>query len=97
MLDHENSDNPFKNRREQITLWEGMAKTIIAPTQQVLTRTKELEQLGIKTKDAMHIACAIEAKSDYFITTDKKVLNKSVADVTIINPMEFVWRYFNES
>jgi len=97
MLNHENNDNPFKNRKEQIALWEGMSKTIIAPTPQILTQTKTIEKLGIKTKDAMHISCAIAANADYFITTDKKVLNKTVQGIEIINPMEFVRRAYSES
>jgi len=97
MLEQENNDNPYDDRREQIALWESVANTIVAPTQQILAQTKSIEQLGIKTKDAMHIACALDAGADYFITTDKKVLNKTVQGITIINPMEFVRRHFNVS
>ena len=97
ILEQENSDNPYDDRKEQIALWENIANTIIAPSPQILTQTKSIEQLGIKTKDAMHIACAIDAGADYFITTDKKVLNKTVQGITIINPMEFVRRHFNVS
>jgi predicted nucleic acid-binding protein len=49
--------------------------------------------LGIKKKDAVHIACALAADADYFITTDKKVLNKNIADIIIINPIDFLRRY----
>jgi len=97
MLEHENNDNPYDDRREQIALWESVANTIVAPTQQILAQTKLIEQMGIKTKDAMHIACALSAQADYFITTDKKVLNKTVQGITIINPMEFVRRHFDVS
>ena len=97
MLEHENGDNPYDDRKEQISLWENVANIIIAPTPQILAQTKFIEQLGIKTKDAMHIACALAAKADCFITTDKKVLNKAIQCITIINPMEFVRRHFNVS
>jgi len=97
MLTHENGDNPFKNRREQISLWESMARIVVAPAPEILLQTKTIEALDIKTKDAMHIACAIAAGADYFITTDKKVLNKNVQGITIINPMDFARRHFNES
>ena len=97
MLSHENNDNPFKNRKEQVALWERMSKIVIAPTPQILTQTKAIEKLGIKTKDAMHISCAIAANADYFITTDKKVLNKTVQGIEIINPMEFMRRAYSES
>jgi predicted nucleic acid-binding protein len=44
----------------------------------------------IKQKDSLHIACALEAKCKYFITTDKKILNKTVDNIIIINPIDFV-------
>jgi len=52
---------------------------------------------GIKEKDALHLACAIFAKSDYFITTDKKLLNKNVGEINIINPIDFLRRHYNEN
>lgn len=97
MLEHENGDNPYDDRKEQIALWENIANTIVVPSPQILVQTKSIEQLGIKTKDAMHIACALFANADYFVTTDKKVLNKAVQGIVIINPMEFVRRHFNVS
>ena len=53
-------------------------------------------ECGLKQKDASHIACAIYAKADYFLTTDKKILNKPVSDIQLINPVEFVRRYLDE-
>ena len=47
-------------------------------------------RLGIKEKDSLHIACAITNKCDYFITTDKKLLNKPIEKVKIINPINFI-------
>ena len=95
MLEYENGDNPYDDRREQIALWENIANIIVAPAQHILTQAKSIERLGIKTKDAMHIACALYAKADYFITTDKKLLNKTVQGIIVLNPMEFVRRHFN--
>jgi len=45
---------------------------------------------NIKPKDSLHLACAIEAKSDYFITTDNKILNKTIEDIIIIDPINFI-------
>jgi len=47
-------------------------------------------QTGIKKKDATHLACAIIAKCDYFITTDKRVLNYKTDEIKIVNPISFV-------
>jgi predicted nucleic acid-binding protein len=45
---------------------------------------------NIRPKDALHIACALEAKCGYFITTDKKILNKTIDHIVIFNPIDFV-------
>ncbi len=48
------------------------------------------EKLGIKTKDALHVSCAIEGKADYFVTTDIRLLKYSSDEVKIINPIELI-------
>jgi predicted nucleic acid-binding protein len=54
----------------------------------------EIMQTGIKNKDAIHLACAMFADCDYFITTDKRVLKYKSDKLKIVNPIEFVavWR-----
>ena len=56
--------------------------------------TEEIMKTGIKIKDATHLACAILAKCDYFITTDKRVINHTTDKIKIVNPIEFmrIWR-----
>ncbi len=51
-------------------------------------------ETGIKSFDAAHIACAISAKCDYFITTDKRILKYKTDRIQLLNPIEFVkiWR-----
>ena len=70
--------------------WKQIAKTDVDPTDEILMLGKEIMTLGIKDKDALHIACAIKADCDYFLTTDKKVLNKNVPNIKIINPIDFI-------
>jgi len=45
---------------------------------------------GIKAKDATHLACAICAKCDYFISTDKRLLNYASGKIKLLNPIDFV-------
>ena len=45
--------------------------------------------------DASHIACAIHLGVDYFLTTDKRILNKKIMDIRVMNPIDFVRGYFN--
>lgn len=46
---------------------------------------------GLKPKDALHIACAIEAGCSYFLTTDDFILKRMADqnDITVLNPIDF--------
>ena len=97
ILHYENSDNPYADRREQIGLWEGKAGDIVAYSAEISAKAREIMALGIKAKDALHLSCAICAGADCFITTDKKLLNKAVGGIYILNPIDFLRRYLNEN
>ena len=45
---------------------------------------------GIKLMDACHLACAIIAGCDYFITTDKRVLKYKSDKIKILNPISYI-------
>jgi len=90
MLDYENYYNPYDNRKIAIGNWKRVAKIDIEPTDEILQRATEIMKIGIKNKDALHLSCAIEARSDYFLTTDKRLLNKNLAEIKIINPIDFI-------
>jgi len=49
-------------------------------------------ELGLKSKDALHIACAIEMQCDYFITTDDQILNrmKNYREIGVVDATTFV-------
>ena len=96
ILHYENNDNPFADRKSQIALWEAVASKTVTYAPEILASSQAIMGLGIKSKDALHIACAIASNADFFITTDKKLLNKKVDGITIINPMDFIGRYYND-
>jgi predicted nucleic acid-binding protein len=46
---------------------------------------------GIKMKDAAHLACAIRAKCDYFITTDDKLIKRyNGTEIAVRTPITFL-------
>ena len=97
ILFYENDKNPFADRKSQIRLWENAAEHIVTSENTVRDKAREIMGLGIRAKDALHLACALIAGTDYFITTDKKLLNKAIDSITIINPIDFVRRPQDES
>jgi len=42
----------------------------------ILKRAKEIQKLGIKSYDALHVASAESGKADIFLTTDDQLLKK---------------------
>jgi len=97
ILHFENNDNPYSDKKEQIMRWENIAKKIVIFKESILNRAKEIMALKIREKDALHLSCAMFAKADCFITTDKKLLNKNIGEIDILNPIDFVRRYYSEN
>jgi predicted nucleic acid-binding protein len=90
MLDYENGKNPYDEKQYMIAPWKKIADDFCPPTDEIRTRGKEIMQSEIKEGDALHIACAIEKQCEYFITTDRKLTNKRIDGINIINPIDFV-------
>ena len=90
MLDTENGKNPYEEKRNMIAPWKNIAVDFCPPSEAIRSRGKEIMKLGIKANDALHIACAIERKCEYFITTDKGLTNKTVDGIEIKNPIDFI-------
>jgi predicted nucleic acid-binding protein len=90
MLDKENYDNPYEERRNAISPWKKIASLICSSSDEILSTGIDIIKKGIKAKDALHIACAIKSGCDYFITTDKGLYKKDLAEIKIINPIDFV-------
>jgi predicted nucleic acid-binding protein len=97
MLDFENNANPYPDHREAIAEWKNLASVQISALETIRKYANQLTAtFGIKSKDALHIACSIEAQCDYFISTDKRLLKKSKTLTTIntVNPVDFILKEF---
>lgn len=92
ILEYENVQNPFIERRNAIIEWKQIATSEISESKNVVPRALKYTRLGVKPKDALHVACAIEGKAEYFLTTDDVLLNKLVGfkELVVINPVNFI-------
>jgi predicted nucleic acid-binding protein len=92
ILDYENSQNPFQERREQIIKWRSYSNEDIEESKEILDIATMNMKLGIKKMDSLHLACAIKAKTDYFLTTDDGIINKAlhIQDIQIVDPIGFI-------
>lgn len=53
---------------------------------------KNIMKTGIKSIDALHVASALLAKSDYFVTTDDRLLKYMSNEIQIVTPGELIRR-----
>ena len=95
MLDYENAKNRFWHKRQAISefLNENEAYYVSQDrNEEAIQIAEEIKKTGAKNADALHVACAILAISNYFITTDDRLLKYRSEKVEIVTPGEFVRR-----
>ena len=82
----------FRERKEQIEQWRKYSKIDIQEDVELLNIASKIRLQGIQKMDSLHIACAIKAKAEYFLTTDDGILKKSmpVKNVRIVDPIDFI-------
>lgn len=92
ILDYENEKNPYEERKIRISSWKRYSVRDISENKRALEIANRLVKKGQKKMDSLHIACAIVAGCDYFITTDDEALKRSdkTNDIKIIDPIGFI-------
>jgi hypothetical protein len=66
--------NPFK--KHKVLLLSGLALCKVSLNEKIKLRACELQQMGIKLFDSLHIASAEEIGVNIMLTTDDKLLKK---------------------
>ena len=92
VLEYENSRNPFQLRKETIRKFSYRCVQYIDESHAdcIAKTAKTIMKSGVKEKDALHVACAIFASCDYFLTTDDRLLKYRTSQLKIINPTQFI-------
>jgi len=90
ILEFENKDNPYLLRKSAIKSFLKNASEYVDMSEEIINSAREINQKGIKIKDASHLACAIFAQCDYFLTTDDKLLKYKNDKIRILNPIDFI-------
>jgi len=70
IMDYENSKNANNTRKYEINKWANLSIEYNIGSEYVLTLAKEFQEIGLKKKDSLHLACAVDSKCEYLITTD---------------------------
>ncbi len=92
ILDLENIRNPDEERSNAISAWKMIAECDMDTTDSIERIAITLESVGLKSMDALHVASAIEANADRFLTTDKNILNKLKREsrIVVLDPIDFI-------
>lgn len=93
VLSAENSANKFASRREDIKKFMDKYTALYVSDKnrpRIEHKAQEIMKAGLKFMDACHIACAIFAGSDYFLSVDDRVLRFKTNEVRIMNPVDFI-------
>lgn len=92
-LDYEVSRNPYEMRRQSIVqfIQKNMKGYVGSERAEVIKPIAEsIMETGVKEKDAYHVASAIYAKCDYFISTDVRLLKYKTDKIKLVTPIEFI-------
>ena len=90
---YENNENPDISHRDSISLFFKNVSVYIGAEciEDIRMTANDLMLHGLKMKDAAHLACAIIAGCDFFITTDDKLIKKYKGDrIKIRTPLTFL-------
>jgi len=92
VVDIEISKIPDADKKQKIVMLSTVLQQSIAVDNNIEKRAFELEKMGFKPFDAMHIACAEKGKADILLTTDDNFIRKALhtkdaLKITVKNPV----------
>jgi len=92
VVDIDISKIPDADKKQKIVMLSTVLQQSIAVDNNIEKRAFELEKMGFKPFDAMHIACAEKGKADILLTTDDNFIRKALhtkdaLKITVKNPV----------
>lgn len=95
VLDFENSNNRSIQKKIAIEKFMKDYATFYVSNRRetdIANVADHIMRTGIKEKDAYHVACAVIAECDYFVTTDDRLLKYQSEKIKLVTPGEFIRR-----
>lgn len=89
----ENTANPSSTKRTDIQSFIDTYTYVFVSRNkedEIVRLAEDIIKTGIKYMDACHVASAIIAGCDYFVSTDKRLLKYESDKIRLINPVNFV-------
>lgn len=95
VLDFENSNNRSMQKKLAIEKFMNEYATVYVSNKNekdIAKLADTIMETGVKEKDAYHVACAIIAECNYFVTTDDRLLKYQPEKIKLVTPGEFIRR-----
>ena len=95
ILDFENSNNRSMQKKQAIEKFMKEYATLYVSNKnekEIARIANAIMETGIKEKDAYHVACAVIAECNYFVTTDDRLLKYQSEKIELVTPGEFIRR-----
>lgn len=95
ILDFENSNNRSIQKKQTIEKFmkEYASLYVSNKNEKEIARiANAIMETGVKEKDAYHVACAVIAECNYFVTTDDRLLKYQSEKIELVTPGEFIRR-----
>jgi len=92
ILELENSKNPYPLRRETIRKFSYRGSEYVdeSKADEIIKLATPIRVSGVKEKDALHVACAVYASCEYFLTTDDRLLKYKSDKIKLVSPVQFI-------
>jgi hypothetical protein len=94
MHEDENIGCPFTERKLEVFRLSGLCQVRIGPDEGIVGLARDYQQKArLSSKDAIHLACAIYAKAQLFLTCDDELIRRARRldlEIEITNPVEYV-------
>ena len=95
VLKREVNKNPYKTQRDRMVSLINTGNQYVLIGENERLRGKELEAIGFKHFDSLHLACAESAHADIFLTTDDRLIRRanrflSKLRVRALNPIQWL-------
>lgn len=92
ILELENSRHPLADRRTEIGRWRHHSSGFVRVDEAVAALAGDIQQQGLAPLDAAHLACALSAGCEYFLSCDDRLVtraNRRPLGIAIVNPVDF--------
>ena len=87
----QNKKNPFPVIQSSVQMYLSRAIYFQPLNEDIRERAKVLEIEGIKPIDALHVASFEASQSNFFLTCDKRLLNRCQAlSISALNPIDLI-------